>query len=122
MRFVSWIVTVVLTILLVCFALANRDTVSIGLWPLTERVDLRLFVALMLAGFIGFVAGGLVAWSAQSHWRRIARERGRRVQVLTEQVRTLEARLAERREPEAAPALPAASSNPPLRQVAGERG
>lgn len=121
MRLVSWIVTILLTILLVCFALANRDTVSIGLWPLTGRVDLRLFVALMLAGFIGFVAGGLVAWSAQSRWRRIARERGRRVQSLTEQVRTIEARLAERRQAEGATALPAATT-PPLRQLAGERG
>lgn len=120
MKVIIWIVSILVAILLVCFALANRDTVSIGLWPLVDRLELRFFVAILLAGAVGFLAGGLVAWSAQSRWRRIARERGRRIQTLNDQVDRLEARVAEQRRADAVtppPALPAANTE--MRQVAG---
>lgn len=124
MKVVNWIVILLVTILLVCFALANRNTVSLGLWPLVERLELRLFIPVMVAGLVGFLAGGFVAWSAQSRWRRLARERGRRNESLAEQVRRLEARLAEQERPAKAPAaLPAATPTPTpaLRQVGGSR-
>lgn len=120
MKLISWVVSVLVTVLIVCFAIANRTPVSVGLWPLADRLEIWLFVPILVAGFIGFLAGGLVAWTAQGRWRRLARERGRRIDRLNDQVRRLEAREASdtRTRDRSAALAPAA---PPLQQIAGSR-
>jgi uncharacterized integral membrane protein len=62
MRLLAWLVGLPLTILIILFAVSNRQTITIGLWPLTEGIAAPAYViglvpltfgALLGAGFAG---------------------------------------------------------------------
>jgi uncharacterized integral membrane protein len=77
-KFLSALVLVPLALILVVFAVANRQVVTLSFDPFnaTEPVlsiRLPLFVLLIAAAVLGVVAGGLATWVRQRHWRRSAR-------------------------------------------------
>jgi uncharacterized integral membrane protein len=75
---ISVIVLVPLAIVLVLFALANREMITLSLDPFdptrpafTYRMPLFILIFLLL--FTGVLVGGIAAWLRQSRWRRVAR-------------------------------------------------
>jgi uncharacterized integral membrane protein len=77
-KFIAAIVLIPLAILMVMFAVANRDYVAISLDPFSANapaltVHVRLFLLLLIALIVGVLVGGIAAWMAQSKWRRAAR-------------------------------------------------
>lgn len=83
-------------IVLVVFAVSNRASVSLGLWPLPDLVELPLYLVILGALLAGFLAGELAAWVSGRHWRREVRRSARRIATLE---RELDAARAERQEP-----------------------
>ena len=55
------------------FAIANRSTVAIDLWPLPQSIDLPLYAAVFGAALIGFLIGAMVTWYSALVRRRRAR-------------------------------------------------
>jgi len=55
------------------FAIANRSTVAIDLWPLPQSIDLPLYAAVFGAALIGFLIGAMVTWYSALARRRRAR-------------------------------------------------
>jgi uncharacterized integral membrane protein len=56
------------------FAIANRSTVAIDLWPLPQSIDLPLFAAVFGPALVGFLIGAVVTWySAVARHRRARR-------------------------------------------------
>jgi uncharacterized integral membrane protein len=86
-RHLSWIITVPVALLAISFAITNRAGVELGLWPLPFRVQAPLYVLVLGALAFGFLFGGLVAWLAQMHWRRTARQQRRRLEQLATEVK-----------------------------------
>ncbi len=82
MRMVFWIVVALVAAVLALFAISNREAVALGLWPLPFELDLPLYLAILGALLIGFVAGVGVAWAAGRHRRREHRRRRRRIAAL----------------------------------------
>jgi uncharacterized integral membrane protein len=82
MRTISWAVTLVAAILLIPFALSNREPVSLGFWPLPFLIDLPLYLLVALLLLIGFVIGAAITWIAGRRIRRELRRRRRRIEVL----------------------------------------
>ncbi|HXO91435.1 MAG TPA: lipopolysaccharide assembly protein LapA domain-containing protein [Stellaceae bacterium] len=82
MRAVYFAVIVVASSLLIAFAVSNRTTVSLGLWPLPFLIDLPLYLLVLLLLLAGFVAGAATAWIAGRRVRRELRRRRRRVVAL----------------------------------------
>ena len=82
MRAVYWAVIVVASSLLIAFAVSNRATVSLGLWPLPFLIDLPLYLLVLLLFLAGFVVGTATAWIAGRRVRRELRRRRRRVEAL----------------------------------------
>jgi putative membrane protein len=81
-----WILGVPLLLLMVVFALTNRDPVRLGLFPLGYLpFEVPLSVAILAAMGLGFFLGGLRLWFTALHHRRAARR-------AEEAVRLLEAR------------------------------
>jgi uncharacterized integral membrane protein len=76
MKLLSWLVVALVAVVLILFAVSNRETVSLALWPLPALVDLPLYLVILATLLVGFVAGELVAWIGGRHWRREAK-RGR---------------------------------------------
>jgi len=77
MRFLRGLIGAVLLVLLVIFAVANRQPVTVGLDPLPFAVDLPLYLLVFLVFFAGLVLGAMAGrWNAwASARRRKAKER-----------------------------------------------
>jgi uncharacterized integral membrane protein len=75
----KWVVLTPLAVVLLIFALINRQTVTVsfdpfGGTPPAFAVTAPLFVVLGLAAMIGVIAGGIATWFAQGRHRRAARQ------------------------------------------------
>ena len=91
MKPLFWIVGVPLIFCGVVFAIANRAPVSVDLWPIADRIEMPLFVALIGALYSGFGLGAAIAWWAGRHSRRTGREAIRRVGQLEAELQRLQA-------------------------------
>ena len=91
MKLVFWILVAFVAVLLALFAVSNRLSVALGLWPLPFVIELPLYLAILGALLIGFIGGVLTAWIAGRHRRRENRQRGRRIAVLERELATREA-------------------------------
>ncbi|HEV7371413.1 lipopolysaccharide assembly protein LapA domain-containing protein [Arenibaculum sp.] len=130
MRHLSWVITIPLALLVISFAVSNRDEVSLGLWPLPGRMEVPLFLVGLLGLLIGFLAGGIVAWVAGRRHRVAARREARRAARLSQELdderrrhATAEAKLAEaaREVSAAASALPVGPSAKTRLELAGPK-
>jgi uncharacterized integral membrane protein len=84
-----WIAGVPLLFCGAVFAIANRAPVSLDLWPIADRIELPLFVALTGALYSGFGLGAAIAWWAARHSRRAGRDATRRVGQLEAELQKL---------------------------------
>jgi lipopolysaccharide assembly protein A len=94
MRIVFWVVTIAAAIFLIPFAVANREPVSLGLWPLPFLVDLPLYLLVLLVLLGGFVIGATAGWIAGRRVRRELRRRRRRVEALERELAATQSQLA----------------------------
>ena len=96
MRPLSRIVAVPLAIIVVAFAIANRDTVEVSLDPLPFSFGLPLYVVAIGTLVMGFAGGAGAAWLAGHGARRAARGRKARIAVLEGELARSRAAAAER--------------------------
>jgi uncharacterized integral membrane protein len=92
-RVVFWLVTVPVALVAVVFAVSNLDKVPVGLWPLSDVLVMPLYLVVLGALGLGFVAGELVAWINGGRWRREARRRQRRIESLERELQATQAQL-----------------------------
>jgi uncharacterized integral membrane protein len=108
MRIIWWIVFGIAALVLILFAVSNRETVALSFWFLPgAAVVLPLYLLVLGTLLIGFVVGQLVAWIGGWRWRREARRSRERIAILE---RELE---AERARPIAQPAIAPPPIAPP---------
>jgi uncharacterized integral membrane protein len=86
-KIVAAIVLVPLALVIVAFAVANRETVTVSFDPFSGNdpvatVSLPLFALVILLVIIGVVIGGLASWLRQGKWRGAARRFERELHVL----------------------------------------
>lgn len=67
---VSYIVTIPLALLAAVFAVANRQSATLDLWPLGISVNLPTYLIVLGALALGFFAGAFVAWTSSGVKRR----------------------------------------------------
>jgi lipopolysaccharide assembly protein A len=117
MKLLFWLVALPLIIVAALFAVANREPVTISLWPLADPFEVPLFIALIATLYGGVVLGGFVAWVSAGRSRRRARAEAKRATALERDNAALKARLetieASRAAAGRAAALPAASAATP---------
>jgi putative membrane protein len=82
MRFVYWTLVALAAALLAVFAVSNRESVALGLWPLPFAIDLPLYLLVLLPLLAGFLAGKFAGWIAGARRRRELRHRRRRIGAL----------------------------------------
>ena len=86
------IVTFILCLPLVLFALSNTEVVRLGLWPTDYGVDVHLSLAILVAMAIAFLLGAIVVWMSELAQRRRARRAERKVRLLEAQIESMSAR------------------------------
>jgi lipopolysaccharide assembly protein A len=93
---VFWLVTLIAAVVLIPFAIANRATVSLGMWPFPFMLEIPVYLLILLTLFAGFILGAACAWIAGHGLRRERRRRRRRVEALERELAATQARLTDR--------------------------
>jgi uncharacterized integral membrane protein len=95
-RIVGWVVLVPLCLVMIVFALANRQLVVVNFNPLvpsealtTPGIGVPLFLVLFAVLLFGVVLGGVATWFAQGQHRRDERSWRRETERLNREVDAL---------------------------------
>ena len=96
-RIVTALILLPLAIIVISFAVANRQSVVVSFDPfdqahpaLTRALPLYLLMLVLLIG--GVVVGGIAAWVRQAKWRRAARRADAQARELRAEVERLKRR------------------------------
>jgi len=94
-KFFNTLFAILLGLILVTFAVANRHFVTVSFDPFNSAnpsvsISLPLFALIIVAAILGVIAGGCATWFGQRRWRRAARRH-------EADARTARAQLAEMR-------------------------
>ena len=79
-RLVFWLLVLILSLVIIVFAVNNRQAVELDLW-VYHTPAIPLFAVALAGIFIGFIWGGLVAWVSAGKSRQRARDLYRRVET-----------------------------------------
>jgi uncharacterized integral membrane protein len=98
-KLVAIFVVFPLGVLLVAFAVANRQPVTLALDPFGTPASalsatLPLFLLVLATLLVGVLAGGFTAWIGQGRWRRAARRLETEARALRGERDALKAELA----------------------------
>ena len=94
MKHLSWIVTLPVTLVVVVFAVANREEVALSFWPLPWSAGLPIWLIVLGCLLAGFLLGATVAWLSGGPRRRRARQTAERARELARQLAELQRRQA----------------------------
>ncbi|MGI9486810.1 MAG: lipopolysaccharide assembly protein LapA domain-containing protein [Geminicoccaceae bacterium] len=110
-------------VIIVSFAVSNRQPVDMAFWPLPETISVQLFWVFLFGLVVGAVLGGLGAWLGGLRKRRDGRQMRRKAEDLEGQLRAIrqqqEAAEAKAHEEAKAARLAVAANAAPLKQLAG---
>jgi uncharacterized integral membrane protein len=87
LRLINSIIAAFVALLVVLFAVSNREQVAVEVWPFPYQLTLSLYAVILLAVLLGFIAGAIGMWLAGHRKRRELRR-------LRRQTRDLEQSLA----------------------------
>lgn len=112
-RFLWLLIVVPAAILVIAFAVANRQSVQLILDPLSPSdpalaIEAPLFLLVLLTLTFGVVLGGVFTWAGQAKWRKSARREQRAAADWKREAERLEHRLD--LETRAATTIPAATA------------
>ena len=74
-RVLRWIVGLPIALVVISFAVANRQWVTVSFDPFSKDAPFAAVV------FFGLIAGWIACWIAQGKWRRSAREARRELKL-----------------------------------------
>ena len=93
-KIIAAIILVPLAVIIVAFAVANRQIVTVSLDPFSAEhpaasLTLPLFAVVIVLLVLGVLIGGIAAWLRQSKWRRTARRLEREIADLHIEIEAL---------------------------------
>ena len=104
MRYLFWLLTLVLTALFIVFTVANRDPVVIDFWPFEFQQSLPFSLVVLASLLFGFVVGTFLMWLRFGAARSRARHAEHRATVMERELTNLKrSRSAETSAPTQAP-------------------
>lgn len=86
MKIVRWLLGMIVAVIVVLFALSNRQAVVVGFWPLDDGIGLPVYLVALVPLLGGFLAGSVLTGVRGFKYRRIARRQSRRVAQLERQL------------------------------------
>jgi uncharacterized membrane protein YciS (DUF1049 family) len=109
MKILAWLIAVPVAVVIIAFAIANRDSVAISFDPLPYALDIPIWALTVGALAAGFVIGALLRWLLDHKWRRMARQGRRRTKALEQELARVRDKL-DKATPQQGAALPAAAA------------
>lgn len=110
-KIVTAVVVVPLAVILIAFAVANRQTVTVSFDPFSAAqpayaATLPLFILVFVLVVLGVIVGGIAAWLRQAKWRRIAHRLETDVRALHQELEALRRREAVAPQADRYPVIP----------------
>ena len=94
MKFLYWLIAVPIIAVIASFAVSNRESVALVLWPLPFEMGAPLYLPVLAALALGLLIGIVVFGLAAARWRfrarRLERDRDRLQQELEQARRDAE--------------------------------
>jgi lipopolysaccharide assembly protein A len=87
------VVAAVVALLLVVFAITNRDPVEVNFWPFPVTIQSALSLIVLGAVVIAFLIGQFFAWLGAQRWRHEARVKQRRIEALERELAATQTQL-----------------------------
>jgi uncharacterized integral membrane protein len=96
-KIVTWIIIIPLAAIIIAFAVANRQAVTVSFDPFSAATPayaatLPMFAVLFAVLILGVLIGGIAAWLRQGKWRRNARRLEGEVRALHDELDTIRRR------------------------------
>ena len=118
-KIVTGIIVVPLAIIIVAFAVANRQMVTVSFDPFSSAApayaaSLPLFVLIFIVLIVGVIIGGVAAWLRQGPWRSTARKLDADVRALHVELETIRQRFGTQAPPPQPAAEPPRVIPPPV--------
>jgi uncharacterized integral membrane protein len=118
-KIVTGIIVVPLAIVIIVFAVANRQPVTVTFDPFSAAnqayaATVPLFVLIFILLILGVIIGGIAAWLRQSKWRRTARQLDADVRALHQELETIRRRFGTEASPTPPEPKPTPVIPPPL--------
>jgi uncharacterized integral membrane protein len=118
-RIVSTLIVVPLTVIIIAFAVANRQSVTVSFDPFSSTspayaATLPLFVLIFALMILGVLIGGAAVWIGQTKWRRTARKLDGEVRALHQELDAIRHRFATEPPQTAAEPAPYTVIPPPI--------
>jgi len=88
-RFVIWIVSVPIAVIVVAFAIANRVPVKIQFDPLPYELDVPIWITVIGSLATGFVIGSLCKWLIDYRYRSELRQGRKLIRGLEKEISSL---------------------------------
>ncbi|MCE2509695.1 MAG: LapA family protein [Alphaproteobacteria bacterium] len=89
MRFLARLFALAFALFAILFAATNHEEVTLRLWPLPYVATLPIYVTVLGAAVLGFLAGVLALWPSFHRLRRAFRRETRAVAALEEEAARL---------------------------------
>lgn len=107
-KIVTAIIIVPLAVVIVLFAVANRQSATVSFDPFSSAspayaATLPLFIVIFIVLIIGVLIGGFAAWLRQGKWRRSARRLEGEVRTLHDEIDAIRRRFGTTEKPASAP-------------------
>ena len=83
-------------VVLILFAVSNRETVSLAFWPLPFLLEAPFYLVFFASLLIGALLGALGVWVTAGRGRRELRRRRRHIAALERELSATQAQLADR--------------------------
>jgi uncharacterized integral membrane protein len=90
MKLISWLITAALIFLAMAFALSNRQSVNVSMWPLNVAIQAPLFLLSLGTLFFGMLIGAVIGWLSSLPHRAQARRLRNDIASLHEQIEDLQ--------------------------------
>ena len=116
-KFISWIIFLIVALVIAMLSVANREIVTFSLDPLPFLFDLPLYILLLAAGFLGLVIGALSVWLRKTSAAMESRALRRDVAALKSRESALMRELEEERAKSAMMTARPAAAAPTERQL-----
>src|ERR1051325_10674705 len=99
-KVLTTVIVVPLAVLIVAFAVANRQVVTVSFDPFSSAdpayaMKLPLFVVIFALVILGVIVGGIATWLRQASWRRTARRLDADVRTLHQELEAMRRRAAD---------------------------
>lgn len=96
LRFLHWVLFLIVALVAVVFVVQNRQVVEVSLWPFPFVQQAPLFAIIVACLLFGFLFGALSAWLSGSVARKRARDLARLNEEKARQISQLQKDLATR--------------------------